>query len=121
MNRFLVLLLLTVFLPAIGCDRLLGDKGESVTGVDRDVAEKVLEHVLDRIDKAHREIGPMAAFDVPEYKRLAAKAEGFASWADFNKRLRKTDPSLDVEYSRRITRRLERLLEEQESSGEEGG
>ena len=112
-----ILLMLTLTLA--GCDRLLGDKGEPVTEVDRKVAERVLEHVLDRIDEAHSKVGPVAIFDLPEYKRLAAKAEGFESWAEFRKRLQAAGPSLDIEYSRRITRRLEALLRKPEETSEE--
>lgn len=119
--RWTPFMLLTFALTFAGCDRLRGEKGEPVSGVDQEVAERVLDHVLDRIDAAHGGIGPVAAFDLPEYKRLAAKAEGFENWAEFTKRLRASVPPLDIEYSRRITRRLATLLDEPEEASDEDG
>jgi hypothetical protein len=118
MRTLLVLLVLVVAVPA--CGRIMGNKEPSSPEVDRKVADRVVERVLAALTEAHREEGPLAAFRLPRIKQDAAQSENFANWRDFHKRLLATDRSLSVEYSRRITKRLEDLSSEK-PSGAEGG
>ena len=120
MPRALIVAILVV-LPA--CDRFPWERGQEAVALDPAVIERVVQDVLARLTAAHEETGTHFIERIPQIKEDAAAHEGFEGWKVFQRDVRMTDPDLQFEISRRITERIQLLLETrpEETPADENG
>jgi hypothetical protein len=99
---------------------VLGNPNENTTKVPPETVEKVLGHVLDGLSAREAEMGPLFTGSLPAVQDEAAKAEGFADWADFLRHLRATEADADVRVARRINNRMNELLASEKNKPKDG-
>jgi hypothetical protein len=110
------LLALVLLLPA--CEGLLGgDEPEETVAPLR--AKRVLDAVLEGLERAHEEVGPAFPARLPAIKDAAARREEFDGWDAFQNALGATDEDLPLDFSRRISEKMLELVEKPPPAEEE--
>ena len=101
----------TLLLLLAACGRMPGTDDNKFTATDQATADAVLTGILDRLGTEYEEHGPEFIRRVPVVKQEVVVANGFDDWRKFSAQVRLMDPGKDLFISRRITERIEELLQ----------
>jgi len=101
----------TLLLLLAACGRMPGTDDDKLTATDPGTADAVLNGILDRLGTEYEEHGPEFVRRVPVVKQEVVVANGFDDWRNFSAHVRAMDPDRDLYISRRITARIEELLQ----------